>query len=233
MAKKYYAYLIVNGNVKGISESWEECKNIVSGTQARYKGFTSRSEADKWLEEGASYEVKEKPTSKKNTTIEEGIYFDAGKRGQNGVTYARVTNEKAEDLADMIFQSEVGFAKTISALNCLDTRRKVCNYNGCQVVGLNTSSSNNTGELLAFIIATDIALYNVSNGQKPSVILGDSKLVLDYWSKGNFKYNLPTRTKNAINIAIDLRKKAEAAGITYKHISGDVNPADLGFHKSK
>lgn len=232
MAKKYYAYLLVNGNVKGIAENWEECKTIVSGTQARYKGFTSREDADNWLNEGASYEVKQEGVkAKKNTEIIPGIYFDAGKRGKHGITFTRVTNEKAEDMLCDMFSSQKYFQKTINCINLLEAKKTISVYNGCRGIALNVATTNNLGELLGFIAATELALQELELEDKKHIILGDSKLVLDYWSKGNYKFALPSRTKNAIKIAIELRAKAEALGIQYRHISGDVNPADLGFHK--
>ncbi|MGL5716388.1 MAG: viroplasmin family protein [Cetobacterium sp.] len=232
MAKKYYAYFIIEGDVKGIVDDWDKCREIVTGIQARYKGFNTKEEAENWLEKGANYSLKENPKETKNTKIIEGIYFDAGKRGLNGVTYTRVTNQMAEDLIECAVDSIKDFPRTNIALNSLDVRKKLSTFNGNKVIGLDTKASNNSGELLGFIIATELAMLNIKNGSEPSVVLGDSKLVLDYWSKGNFKYTLPTKTKNVINIAIGLRKEAEKLGVTYRHISGDVNPADLGFHKS-
>ena len=64
------------------------------------------------------------------------------------------------------------------------------------------------------------------------LILGDSRLVIDYWSLGRFhENNLELETINYINKVIQLRKEFEKNKGIVRHISGDVNPADLGFHK--
>ena len=67
---------------------------------------------------------------------------------------------------------------------------------------------------------------------KCNLILGDSRLVIDYWSLGRFhENNLELETINYINKVIQLRKEFEKNKGIVRHISGDVNPADLGFHK--
>jgi len=67
---------------------------------------------------------------------------------------------------------------------------------------------------------------------KCNVISGDSRLVIDYWSLGRFhESSLEQDTIKYINKVILLRKEFESNKGTIKHISGDINPADLGFHK--
>ena len=58
MAKKYYAYYLVDGGKMGISDSWDECSEIVKGVKAKYKSFKSQKEAQEWLDLGANYEIK-------------------------------------------------------------------------------------------------------------------------------------------------------------------------------
>ena len=68
--------------------------------------------------------------------------------------------------------------------------------------------------------------------QKCNIISGDSRLVIDYWSLGRFhESNLELDTISYINKVILLRKEFEKNKGIVKHISGDINPADLGFHK--
>ena len=63
-------------------------------------------------------------------------------------------------------------------------------------------------------------------------IFGDSKLVINYWSKGFMNKNkLSLKTKKLIKSVARLRKKFEESGGRMEYISGDDNPADLGFHK--
>ena len=75
--KKYYAYSV--DIEKGITESWDDCKKIVTGIPgAKYKSFESRGEAERWLSAGANYQIK-------HIAAEPGIYFDAGTGRGNGV----------------------------------------------------------------------------------------------------------------------------------------------------
>jgi len=75
--KKYYAYQV--DIEKGITESWPDCQEKVTGIPlAKYKSFESRGEAERWLEAGANYRIK-------HIAAESGIYFDAGTGGGNGV----------------------------------------------------------------------------------------------------------------------------------------------------
>ena len=64
------------------------------------------------------------------------------------------------------------------------------------------------------------------------IIYGDSKLILDYWSKGLFNRDkLEEETVELIEKVTEMRKEYEKNGGRAEHISGDYNPADLGFHK--
>lgn len=68
--KKFYAYLTEGLN--GITDNWSDCDKIVSGVPgARFKGFETREEAERWLAAGADYNLK-------HIAAEKGIYFDAG-----------------------------------------------------------------------------------------------------------------------------------------------------------
>ena len=74
--KKYYAYKIEDE--QGITDNWPECRDIVGRAPgAKYKGFETEEEAERWLAAGADYGVKH--------IGEAGIYFDAGTGGGNGV----------------------------------------------------------------------------------------------------------------------------------------------------
>jgi ribonuclease HI len=198
MKKKYYAYA-VNGS-KGVTESWDECKEIVSGVQgAKFKSFESLEDAELWLEAGADYKVK-------HVGLKEGIYFDAGTGAGKGVEVS-VTNEKGENLLIKI-SSENGIN---------------LNERGKQLL---RGGTNNFGELLACKYALQIAL---KMGVKE--VFGDSKLVIDYWSKGYIKKELP---KETINLALEVKKlryEFEKSGGKIEQVSGGRNPADLGFHR--
>ena len=94
-------------------------------------------------------------------------------------------------------------------------------------IQLEAGKTNNFGELIGFYFA-----LNCAKNLKYNVISGDSRLVIDYWSLGRFhESSLELDTINYINKVILLRKEFESNKGIVKHISGDINPADLGFHK--
>jgi ribonuclease HI len=199
--KKYYAY-VLSSQKFGIVDDWNSCEKIVSGQKgARYRGFDTKEEASRWLLLGANYETKEV------RKLDPGIYFDAGTGRGNGVEIS-VTDEKGKDLLH----------KAIS-------KDKINNF-GKHLIQ-NNDATNNYGELLAFYYALIIAeKENVKN------IFGDSRLVIDYWSKWKAKQKeLKKETVDLIHEVAKMRENFEKNGGTVKRISGDHNPADLGFHK--
>ena len=200
----------------GIVDNWGECEKIVHGTKARYKSFIDKSVAQEWLDSGASYERNIGLNAPINATLEKGIYFDAGTGRGIGVE-VRITNENKENILDKI---------SPSALKKLlkDTTWIKNEFGNIQV---EPGKTNNFGELIGFYFA-----LNCAKILKQNVISGDSRLVIDYWSLGRFhESNLESDTINYINKVILLRKEFEKNKGVVKHISGDINPADLGFHK--
>jgi ribonuclease H-related protein len=201
-AKKHYAYLIPGG-ARGVVEDWSACERMVKGVQgARYRGFPSRSEAEAWLSLGAPYEAK--PPRERRPLVP-GIYFDAGTGRGKGVEI-RVTDERGTDILHTIVPK--------AKINKFGTHR------------LTPASTNNYGELLAAKYALQIA---IREGAK--MVMGDSKLIVEYWSKGHVKKDMPKRTRDLAEEVAELRKIHEAQGGELALISGDDNPADLGFHR--
>jgi ribonuclease HI len=138
--------------------------------------------------------------------LEPGIYFDAGTGRGKGVE-ASVTDEKGKNLL-----SE-------------DLTGKKLNEFGKLV--LENGFTNNYGELLAMKFALELA-----KKKKVKKIFGDSKLAINYWSKGFVKIeNINQETLELIDEVFSLREKFEKSGGAVIHISGRDNPADLGFHK--
>lgn len=206
MAKKFYGYFLEKEGVSGIVESWDECRNLVSGKKSRYKSFASKSQCEEWLNSGANYEKKAevKREIKKNLPV--GIYFDAGTGRGIGVE-SRVTDVNGNTLLHF---NTLGYTP---------------NEYGNIFLGKNRT--NNYGELLGLLLAIDIA--EKANYKH---IYGDSNLVLYFWSKGIFKRDkLATETVELILKVIEARKRFESKGGVIEYISGDYNPADLGFHK--
>jgi ribonuclease HI len=220
--KKYYAYLVpsfgarvsgssasksasVSTSKSGIADDWNACEKLVSGkVGARFKGFEKRSDAEAWLADGAMYESK---LAKPRPKLEPGIYFDAGTGRGDGVEIS-VTDEHGKNLLH----------KAIS--------RGELNKFGKHLVG-DAAATNNYGELLALHYALEIA-----HKERVKRIFGDSKLVIDYWSKWHIKRKeLPQETVALADEVSRAREIFEKTGGTMRRISGDYNPADLGFHR--
>ena len=160
--KKYYAYFVPTGGAKGkagVTDSWTVCEKLVSGkTGARFKAFESRADAEAWLGQGAMYESR---AARPHPKLEPGIYFDAGTGRGEGVEIS-VTDEKGKNLLHK--------AVSKSDLNKFGKHR------------VGEDATNNYGELLALRYALEIAR---ADGIKK--IFGDSKLVIDFWSRWRIK----------------------------------------------
>lgn len=211
MAKnRYYAWTLEGQS--GIEESWPDCEAIVRGRSARYRGFPTREEAEQWLDAGAAYEVKPRTTPRsprpsKTSLPEDALYFDAG-TGRGHGTEARVSDR---DGTPLTFKAKAREGRLTPEGNLLLTGR-----------------TNNYGELTACGLALQIAL---DMGLKK--VMGDSRLVIDYWSRGHIRKEAAADAELAalVRHVARLRKAFEEAGGSLVHISGDVNPADLGFHR--
>lgn len=134
-----------------------------------------------------------------------GIYFDAGTGRGNGVEIS-VTDEKGKDLLETTMP------------------KVLINRHGKHLVGKHVT--NNYGELLACNYALKLALR-----EKITRVFGDSNLIIAYWSKGHIKNEVAAETIDLAFEVAKLRKVFELKGGIIAHISGDDNPADLGFHR--
>ncbi len=207
-AKNVYAWSA--GGDEGIVPTWAECEARVAGRKgARYRGFATRAEAQAWLDAGAHYEDKALRKAQERLELpEDAVYFDAG-TGRGTGTEANVTDRDGTPLAHLEAPSH--------ALTPFGTIR------------LSPGRTNNYGELLgcyyALKVARRLGLRRV---------LGDSALVLDYWSKNHLSADKratdPDLAKLAAMTARE-RKAFEAGGGTLSHVPGGRNPADLGFHR--
>lgn len=206
MSKKFYAYLLENEGVQGIVDSWDECKSIVTGKKAKYKSFPSKEEAEQWLSAGAHYENKKEKKVQLKMELQNGIYFDAGTGRGIGVE-VRVTDKEGNALLGRLLP-EIDITEHGNYLTP-------------------TGSTNNYGELLGLSFAIDLAIKeNIYH------IFGDSNLVIVFWSKGFVRREkLKKETLDLIDKVMLQRKYFESLGGKIEHVSGDINPADLGFHK--
>ena len=141
----------------------------------------------------------------KHIAFEDGIYFDAGTGAGEGVQI-NVTDKNGESFLKEIFKKE-----ELNSKGHYLIKGKV---------------TNNFGELLASKYALELALT-----KDVKKIFGDSKLILDYWSKGYIKKEIEEETRNLAGEVKKLRYVFEKNGGEMLHISGGSNPADLGFHK--
>ena len=141
----------------------------------------------------------------KNVAVEDGIYFDSGTGAGMGVEI-NVTDKMGKKLLHKVLEKD-----------------KI-NEKGHHFADEGTT--NNFGELLACKYALQIAIK-----EGVSRIFGDSKWVVEYWSKGHIKYEVGEETVNLSNEVKILRIEFEAMGGRISLISGGANPADLGFHK--
>ncbi|MBI2623340.1 MAG: viroplasmin family protein [Candidatus Liptonbacteria bacterium] len=133
-----------------------------------------------------------------------GIYFDAGTGRGEGVEVS-VTDEKGKNLLHRALPRE--------------------ELNRFKKHALGKEVTNNYGELLACKHALEIAMQ-----EGVEKVFGDSKLVIEFWSKWRIKKDVPEETFRLAREVAALRKEFEKQGGEVLRISGAHNPADLGFH---
>lgn len=205
--KKFYGCLI--GDKSRVYSSWQECKAAVKGVSARYRGFPTRTEAEAWLKSGAPYRRPAKrKRSMREQLPEDAVYFDAGTGGGLGVE-VNVTDREGTPLLHLALPEGKLTERGTSVLP--------------------EGRTNNYGELFACLMAMRIA---GKLGLKK--IFGDSRLVLDYWSKGSAKVKTLQGNHDLaklVGMAAVERKEYENGGGMLLHVKGSVNPADLGYHR--
>ncbi|AVQ21432.1 ribonuclease HI [Fusobacterium necrophorum subsp. funduliforme] len=199
--KKFYAYFLEDERESGILNSWSECEKKVYKKRSKYKSFSNMQEAKQWLSDVMRASLSD--VTNVDSISSNAIFFDAG-TGRGIGAEVRVTNNLGDSLL---------------------TSNPKCNQFGN--ICLEFEKTNNFGELLGLFFAIEHA---IANGIYQ--IYGDSNLVLQYWSKGIYHAEkLPQETIDMIHIVTEKRKFFENLGGKISYISGDINPADLGFHK--
>lgn len=206
---KFYAYVV--GGERGVTTSWPDCERKVKGRGgARYKGFADRAAAEAWLASGARYEDR---ASVKRAAVadhpEDAIFFDAGTGAGRG-TEVKVVDRDGVPLVHLAGELPGRLTKEGSVV-------------------LGPGRTNNYGELLGCLLALRVA---ESLGSKH--VYGDSRLVLDYWSKGHVTRDKRVSDPDLSRLADETaaaRRRFESLGGRLEHVPGGVNPADLGFHR--
>ena len=231
---KFYA--VRKGRSIGLFESWEECKaSVEKFPGAEYKSFALQDDAMRYLlGEDLSGKDQEKPA------LPAGIYFDGG-TGLSAVldelvAESNVTNEKGEALLTKALFYALPEDLRFGSFHVRDNKNTV-------LLKQEEGFTNNFAELYAFYLSLVIAERTVekpgksASGPAPSAapaplpsIYGDSELILKWWSRGHINVD-DERTLLLAREVISLRSAYEGRGGKILKISGDDNPADLGFHK--
>lgn len=194
-------YAYILNDKKGIVEDWESCKALVNGVSG------AKFKKFKTLVEANAF------INNGEIELEDAIYFDAGTGRGRGVE-VRITDKNKNSLIPVLKENRKDI---IDFFN-----KKGWNINEFSNVELGNNYTNNFGELLGCYLALIIA--NIKGKNK---IFGDSNLVIAYWSKGICNIE-DKETLKLIEVVSKLRNNFNGK---IEHISGDINPADLGFHK--
>ncbi|MCH4009026.1 ribonuclease H family protein [Companilactobacillus sp.] len=100
--QKYYA--VRRGRKPGIYRSWPECQKQVNGFEnARYKSFTSQTEAEEFLKGKDDYPTKNKTSKKESENLDDYeivVYTDGGSRNHGNYKGGHV---KSSDKAAWAF----------------------------------------------------------------------------------------------------------------------------------
>ena len=213
MDNKVKLYAVVFGTESKIFENWDDCSDFVKGKSGvKYKKFASEQETKSWIAENITVKTTSVEVAEKvfDPSV---IYFDAGTGRGIGVE-VRVTDSLGNSLINKI-------ASNSSFIDLCNRYGFIVNDFGN--VQLPKNFTNNYGEALGCILA-----YKIAN-LLPEVktILGDSELVIKYWSNGIIKVKNESTVK-MLKYLTDLRAGSE---LELKWIPGSANMADLGFHK--
>ena len=201
MKKKKHYAYFVPDGARGVTDDWAKCERMVKGVPGA-RYKAFNAKADAEAWIADGAMYEARPRPK----LEPGVYFDAGTGRGAGVEIS-VTDEQGNNLLE----------KAIA--------KKELNRFGKHLLD-DPAATNNYGELLALRYALTIAKKT-----KKKKVFGDSRLVIDYWSKWRIKRKeLPPETVALAAEVAKLREAFEKAGGAVARIAGAHNPADLGFH---
>ncbi|GAQ02324.1 RNase HI [Companilactobacillus farciminis] len=162
--QKYYA--VRKGKKPGIYLTWPECKKQVDGfANARYKSFTSRVEAEKFLTGTDSYSNKKSSPKKVTKTsnindFDVVIYTDGGSRNHGNVKGGHVRTDDKAAWAYHISNNGQTYEGTAGELG----------------------ATNNRMEIMA-LIQSIIRLNDLKINQQNAIFVLDSQYVLNAITK--------------------------------------------------
>lgn len=225
-------YAVAKGKIPGIYKTWDECKENTSGfSGAIFKKFKTINEAENFIRENnisnnniieeiiekiKTIDLSENNIINSNKNV---IYVDGGHNKMTGkVAFASVVDYKSRDLVEKYKYLLEDMELREVSLPVGKRTIAISNFDNV------STQQNNGAELLALIIGLRIALENT----KYKIIYSDSQVVVDYWSNGRYSDKLGNEKIKRIEELIKLKRKFEGKIIK---ISGDINLADLGYHK--
>lgn len=231
----YYAVKV--GRVVGVYTNWLDCKKQIDKFKGPvYKKFSEYEDAVNFVHSGVmSYY--EKKHAKSALVIkdleydkEKTIYVDGGfNKHTKPYGFGCVVNSEGVDLIE----------NNLHLLTDMQTKRVDLPVGSRTVILAyfkEVQHQNNAAELLAMVAGLRIAIYYLEGGKYVKNIASDSNLIVLYWSKKikaeTEESSDPIKVKY-IKELIELRKRFESMQGNIIKISGDDNPADLGYHISK
>ena len=181
MAKsKANFYVVWQGREAGVYDSWAACEAQVKGVAAKYKGFATRTEAEKAFSEGPEKYIIRNITSKLSTTSNtsdlQALCADL-QRGDQSPEYPALAVDAA-----------------CSGNPGLMEFRGVIADTGTQVFhrGPYVNGTNNIGEFLAIVLG--LAYLKINH--LPWALYSDSKTAISWIRQKQCKTNIEWNAKN-------------------------------------
>lgn len=217
-----FYYAVRNGRNPGIYNTWDECNEQVSGFKgAIFKKFKSYEEARNYVNN-----IENNTVAKEEIIERDGCIYVDGSYGSHthGFGWGSVIN--GYDGCDLIpYCHENGLINDLNIKPViLPVGRRVVIVSKFEDV----TQQNNGAELLSAVVALRLAIFLKTRGIIIKRIYTDSSTVL-HWSKRLNNSNLDPIKIHYINELIHLTREFDG---TLEKIDGDINPADLGYHKN-
>lgn len=237
---KFYA--VRKGRIPGIYKSWNECNIQVTGFKgAEFKGFNTESEAQQFIM-GISQIIVSNPSQHKiisfDLPIQELPLFDPNRviyvdGGCNNFTKPFALGSCVDHYKNDIIENYRFLLPDMDLVICdLPVGRRTlikCKFDDVE------TQQNNAAELLSAVAGLRIALHLIRNNYQIQYVFSDSKLIVEYWSNGMIRKETAMKMDPVklryVNELVALKKLFTEMGGSLYRISGDSNPADLGYHK--